>query len=100
MLDNIHPVTHHERDNGFRCWKSSTGSYEIVHVSGRVEIRKACLCVAAFDGFLTDLGLAMSCACDWSRKQLAALGVTMDPATNRIANSDDDNRDLEARIEH
>jgi hypothetical protein len=99
MIDTS-SITHHERDNGFRCWKSSTGSYEIVHLNGRIEVRKAVLCVASFIGFTIDLALAIQMACRWNEARLAELGVTIDPATNRIANSDDDCREPEERIEH
>jgi hypothetical protein len=72
----------------------------ILHLYGHVEVRKATLCIAAFDGFITDLQLAMSAACEWNLARLGEMGVRSDPVTNRIVNSDDDNREPEERLEH
>jgi hypothetical protein len=84
----------------YERWASATGSYVILHLHGHVEVRRAVLCIAAFDGFITDLRLAITAACDWNIARLSEMGVRSDPVTNRITNSDDDNREPEERLEH
>ena len=84
----------------YQTWRSSTGSYEIVHLHGHIEVRKAVLNVASFIGFTVDIALAIEAACKWCDDRLSEMGVRSDPATNRIANSDDDNREPEERLEH